>query len=79
MLTDANIHSNLIHFYRLDFDDVILAQPIYGDTIGKCGGTGDSLTIKSPAAGVIGFESLCGTLTGQHGNIQPWQKRYIPL
>jgi len=52
---------------RLDFEDVILAQPIFGDKIGKCGGTeGDTLTVSSPNLGMIGFQSLCGTLTGQH-------------
>jgi len=51
---------------RLDFEDVVLAQPKYGTPIGTCGGTGDALTVTSSTSKMVGFNSLCGTLTGQH-------------
>jgi len=56
---------------RLDFEDVVLQQPLAADTgndnNGDCGGTnGDSLVVESPTATILGFENLCGTLTGHH-------------
>ena len=60
----------------MDFEDFILRQPLSADTgnaqDGECGGTkGDSLKIKSSDFDqrMIGFDSLCGTLTGQHSKI----------
>ena len=60
----------------MDFEDFILRQPLSADTgnaqNGECGGTkGDSLKIKSSDFDqrMIGFDSLCGTLTGQHSKI----------
>merc|ERR1711997_1345120 len=47
---------------RLDFEDVVLAQPDEGE----CGGTRDALTVTSSTSKMVGFNSLCGTLTGQH-------------
>jgi len=60
---------------RWDFEDVVLQQPlaaqtdpVNGQTVnGQCGGTnGDSIVIASPSTDIVGFESLCGTLTGHH-------------
>jgi len=57
---------------RWDFEDVVLQQPLAAQTglvgaNGRCGGTnGDSIVIASPSTDIVGFESLCGTLTGQH-------------
>jgi len=57
---------------RWDFEDVVLQQPLAAQTglvgaDGRCGGTnGDSIVIASPSTDIVGFESLCGTLTGQH-------------
>jgi len=60
---------------RWDFEDVVLQQPLAAQTDpvtgatpnGQCGGTnGDSIVIASPSTDIVGFESLCGTLTGQH-------------
>jgi len=58
---------------RLDFEDFVLRQPLMADTgnvaDGECGGTrGDSFTIASSALQrrMIGFDSFCGTLSGQH-------------
>jgi len=56
---------------RWDFEDVVLQQPLDAQTDagadGQCGGTnGDSIVIASPSSDIVGFESLCGTLTGHH-------------
>jgi len=56
---------------RWDFEDVVLQQPLLAQTVtgvnGQCGGTnGDSIVIASPSTDIVGFESLCGTLTGHH-------------
>jgi len=52
---------------RLDFEDVVLHQPTTGGSNGKCGGaTGDSITVTTSTATMVGFNTLCGTLTGQH-------------
>jgi len=57
---------------RWDFEDVVLQQPLAAQTglvgaNGRCGGTnGDSIVIASPSTDIVGFESLCGTLTGHH-------------
>ena len=56
----------------MDFEDVVLQQPLNTITAladGKCGGNGDSLTVTTSTTTMIGFESLCGTLSGQHSNI----------
>jgi len=60
---------------RWDFEDVVLQQPLAAQTDpvtgatpnGQCGGTnGDSIVIASPSTDIVGFESLCGTLSGHH-------------
>ena len=62
---------------RWDFEDVVLQQPTAAQTAtgaeGQCGGTdGDSIVIASPSTDIVGFESLCGTLTGQHSKSHLW-------
>jgi len=59
---------------RWDFEDVVLQQPTAAQIVtggagvnGQCGGIdGDSIVIASPSTDIVGFESLCGTLTGHH-------------
>jgi len=65
---------------RLDFEDFSITPPLHAYTgiqmstamnanmnwDGYCGGTGDGLTVKTSTATMVGFDSLCGNLTGQH-------------
>ena len=60
----------------MDFEDFVLRQPLSADTgngaDGECGGTkGDSFTIKTSTRNerMVGFNKLCGTLTGQHSKL----------
>merc|ERR1712156_600572 len=48
-------------------EDVTLQQPDkVMNSLGECGGNGDSLTIQNPSTSFVGFNSLCGSLSGQH-------------
>jgi len=47
---------------RLDFDNLVLAQP---SSSGDCAPTGDSAVAVSPT-GQSPPANICGTLTGQH-------------
>jgi len=57
---------------RLDFEDVVLLQPlmaITGNENGLCanaGQRGDAIKVKTSTTRMVGFNELCGTLTGQH-------------
>jgi len=53
---------------RLDFIDTVLTPPLAATDGGVNAGTcnEDSLAIVQPASAIIGFNNLCGTLTGQH-------------
>jgi len=56
---------------RFDFEDVVLQQPIAATTglarDGICGGTGgDSIGVTTSTATMVNFDTLCGTLSGQH-------------
>jgi len=67
---------------RLDFVAGVFSQPdaTNGGQIGRCRGgadnVGDALTVVANPARLLGFNALCGTLTGQHiyidaGNMNP--------
>ena len=68
-------HSSLpsYQFFRLDFEDVVLLQPlmaITGNEDGLCanaGQRGDAIKVKTSTTRMVGFNELCGTLTGQYG------------
>lgn len=53
---------------RLDFTNTVLTAPLAATDGGVNAGTcnEDSLVIEQPAAAIVGFNNLCGTLTGQH-------------
>jgi len=56
---------------RFDFEDVVLQQPLAATTTlarnGLCGGTGgDSIGVTTSTATMVNFDTLCGTLSGQH-------------
>ena len=56
---------------RFDFEDVVLHQPITATTgsgnNGICGGAGgDSIGVTTSTATMVNFDTLCGTLSGQH-------------
>jgi len=53
---------------RLDFTTAVLTAPLDATAGGVTGGTcnEDNLSIVQPAAAIVGFNNLCGTLTGQH-------------
>merc|ERR1712156_506356 len=67
-----------ICFVRLDFDHFVLAAPLMQitETVfdGNCGGNGDTFQVETETASDLegvtadyyaGFNSLCGTMTGQ--------------
>ena len=54
----------------MDFIDTVLTPPLAATAGGVNAGTcnEDSLAIVQPASVIVGFNNLCGTLTGQHSN-----------
>ena len=55
-------------FWRLDFDTGNFEAPALAD--GDCAGH-DQITYTTPfTAGSVGFEALCGHLTGSHSKYQ---------
>jgi len=53
---------------RLDFTNTVLSAPLAATAGAVNAGTcsEDSLAIIQPASAIVGFNNLCGTLTGQH-------------